>query len=359
MADKPSVLHVMRPAGGGLLTWVKEVTSEQRRSGIRVGVAGPSILQSAFPNIPFHVVEITDRPHLVDDLKAARMLHQAAKQYDLVHAHGTRALMVCSAINSGRLVASLHNLPPQPVPWMQRLLLLHFIGRASWLLPVSEGAKRMWQCVLRDGNYHVVPGGVRPAEQAPDNRDPTRRWLGVGERDILALYAGRLMHDKGIDLLIEAVAALPAVRLVVAGSGPMEAELQERAQALRAAVQFIGPVNSPWPLLAAADLAICPSRREGQGLFAMEALAMGVPVVATESGGLPETVRDGETGWLCAPDDTDALIGALARAVADRDRWSEMGERGREAAKSWTWERTVALLNDVYARMKPYVCSRK
>ncbi len=267
--------------------------------------------------------------------------------------------MVCSSIHSRRLAVSLHNLPPQPLSALPRLLLRHFTGRASWLLPVSEGAKHLWQRLLSTGQFRVVPGGVRVPDPPPRNGDAMRQWLGVTSSDVLAVYAGRLMCDKGIDLLVDAVASLPGFHLVVAGAGPMEPLLRERAQALRASVQFVGPVSSPWPLLAAADLAVCPSRREGQGLFAMEALAMGVPVVATQTGGLPESVGDGETGWLCAPGDPDALTAAMRRALADRYRWAEMGERGRLAAQSWKWERTARLLDDVYAHMSAQACSRK
>ena len=104
----------------------------------------------------------------------------------------------------------------------------------------------------------------------------------------------------------------------------------ERARALDLAnaVRFLGRVDDVAELLAAADVVVMPSRQEGLGVAALEAMAAAVPVIASRVGGLPEAVRDGETGLLVAADDPTALAAAIARLAADRALATGLGAAG-------------------------------
>lgn len=122
--------------------------------------------------------------------------------------------------------------------------------------------------------------------------------------------------------------ALPSV-LVMVGDGPGRVEAQDEARLLgvEADVSFLGKLEAVAPLLAGADLFLLPSETESFGLSALEALASGVPVVATRVGGLPEVVRDGETGVLCAVGDVDGMAREALAILRDRARWEAMSRR--------------------------------
>jgi glycosyltransferase involved in cell wall biosynthesis len=154
-------------------------------------------------------------------------------------------------------------------------------------------------------------------------------------------FAGRLVRQKGVDVLLRAfalvVARVPEARLLVAGEGPERAALERLMQelGLGASVTLLG--QRPRPELEAAFsqawLQAVPSRwAESFGLVAAEAMMRGSAVVASRTGGLPEFIRDGETGRLVAPGDASALAEALLALLQERARAEAMGQQGRQVA---------------------------
>jgi L-malate glycosyltransferase len=131
-------------------------------------------------------------------------------------------------------------------------------------------------------------------------------------RDVVQIFARVVRH-------------VPAV-LVMVGDGPdrVYAEAEARDAGLQDKVFFLGKIDAVAPLLAGADLFLLPSSSESFGLSALEALASGVPVIGTRTGGIPEVVRDGETGVLCAVGDVDGMSDAAVSLLTDRDRWHAM-----------------------------------
>lgn len=149
------------------------------------------------------------------------------------------------------------------------------------------------------------------------------------------VFAGRLSAEKGIDTLIAAVGRLgPAGRLSVAGEGPERARLQRLADDLAPGrIRFLGRLGKPdlVDLLRSAAVVAVPSRwYENQPMIVLEALALGVPVVASDIGGLGELVEPGVNGALVEPDDDDALATVLAALLDHPGRALEMGRAGRE-----------------------------
>lgn len=140
-------------------------------------------------------------------------------------------------------------------------------------------------------------------------------------RDVIRIYA-------------EVNRQLPSV-LVMIGDGPDRPAAEEEARALgvESSVSFLGKLDQIAPLLAAADLFLLPSQSESFGLSALEALASGVPVVGSNAGGLPEVVRDGETGFLCAVGDVAGMAGASLRVLQDRELWTQMSTLATEDAR--------------------------
>jgi glycosyltransferase involved in cell wall biosynthesis len=163
---------------------------------------------------------------------------------------------------------------------------------------------------LGAGDVRVIGQGV----QLPD---------AVGEPDVPphVLYVGRLSEEKGLRELAEAADGLP---LVVVGDGPLRTLVSQ-------AVGFVPP-GELGPYYERASIVVVPSRREGYGMVAREAMAHARPVVATAVGGLVDAVEDGVTGVLVPPGDVAALRTALERLLEDAELRRSLGESAREHA---------------------------
>jgi N-acetyl-alpha-D-glucosaminyl L-malate synthase BshA len=146
--------------------------------------------------------------------------------------------------------------------------------------------------------------------------------------------------------------AMPCV-LVMVGDGPdrVDAEHEARALGIERDVQFLGKIEAVAPLLARADLFLLPSKSESFGLSALEALASGVPVVGTRAGGIPEVIRDGETGVLCPVGDVEGMAAAAVRILEDRERWLTMSETAAADARArFAQDAVVNQYEQLYAR---------
>ena len=204
----------------------------------------------------------------------------------------------------------------------------------------------------------VVPCGVDVRHFTPGAApldDPARR------EPYRIVSVGRLVPRKGYATILEALVALPGVELVVAGgrtSGTVEAE-QVRLETLAAElgvadrVHFIGQVGHflmP-ALLCTADLVVCAPWYEPFGLVPLEAMACGVPVVASAVGGMLDSVADGETGRLVPPQDPAALATVVAELLADPARRHAYGRAGVQRARSqYSWDAVAAATAEVYDR---------
>jgi len=196
----------------------------------------------------------------------------------------------------------------------------------------------------------VVRNGVDP-EGPPAPRAPRARREETGP--VVGTVA-RLAPEKDQHRLLEAFALLrrehPGARLVLAGDGPLRAELEARARELSIdpAVTFLGFRERVADVLSGLDIFALSSRTEGVPLALLEAMAAGLPVVATAVGGVPEVVVDGESGLLVPPADAEALAGALGRLARDRP----LAERLGAAARRRVRERfSLAATARVYARL--------
>lgn len=169
----------------------------------------------------------------------------------------------------------------------------------------------------------------------------------------LAVTIAALTPEKGVDLLLEAAALLrpewPRLRWLVLGDGPERERLiaRRRTLGLDDVVAMPGHLPRPEGTLARATLAVQPSRQEGFGSVVLEALALGVPMVATAVGGLPEALAAGG-GVLVPPDDPVALAKTIAGLLAEPARCAALGESGRTAAAGFCVERLVQRTLEVY-----------
>lgn len=180
------------------------------------------------------------------------------------------------------------------------------------------------------GPFQIIPNGCEER--------PARPPLGSEPR---LAYAGRLSAEKGVDTLLRAFKRLleqiPRVRLAIVGDGPLRDSLQELARKLEIAdeVEFTGPLltTEMERRLETAWVQVVPSKwDEPFGMVAIEAMMRGTAVLASNSGGLRDIVRNGETGLLVAPDEVEAWASALTALLSDRDRCEAMGAAGRKVA---------------------------
>jgi glycosyltransferase involved in cell wall biosynthesis len=203
----------------------------------------------------------------------------------------------------------------------------------------------------------VIHNGVDTGIFRPLGRDPAlRAKLGAGQDDVLVASLGRLVGWKGIRVLLEALAGLPArFRCIVIGTGPEEESLKRFAQelGLEERVAFLGRVpHAEIPgLLSQCDVFAQPSiGEEAFGISVIEAMACGLPVLASNNGGLPEIIVEGETGHLVEPGNVDAWRSAIVRAGADTTGLAAMGAKSRALAEAkFTWAACAARLEAVVA----------
>jgi glycosyltransferase involved in cell wall biosynthesis len=185
----------------------------------------------------------------------------------------------------------------------------------------------------------------------PEQRRRRRAALGLGPEEMLLLFVGRLVPVKGVELLLEACAGL-AIHLVVLGDGPERSALQRRACARGLSAHFLGEQSAEardeW--LAAADLLVLPSlilpdgRTESAPLILLEAMAAGLPVVATRVGGNAELIRNGVNGLLVPPGEVEPLREAMAGLLVDPRFRRRLGREARRTAATHTWEDVGPLL---------------
>jgi glycosyltransferase involved in cell wall biosynthesis len=189
---------------------------------------------------------------------------------------------------------------------------------------------------LRSSLIRVIPNGIDTDRFQPrGRRSLARRALGVPGTTPLVVTVANLTVVKGIDVLVEAAirvkAALPRCVFIVAGRGSERSKLIERITALGLMRDFrlLGSHDDVADLLEAADVFLLPSRAEGQPNAVLEAMSMGLPVVATRVGGVPELVRHECEALLVASEEPDALAGACLRILGSARLGRRLGQAGR------------------------------
>jgi glycosyltransferase involved in cell wall biosynthesis len=202
----------------------------------------------------------------------------------------------------------------------------------------------------------VVPNAVDVARFADGDRAAARAALGIeDDRPVVALV-GRIDPHKGQDDYVRAAplvrAAHPDALLLLVGSTAKDdvaAPIRDliAAEGAGDVVRFTGYVDDMPGLYAAIDVLAAPSRSEGFGLMLVEAMAAGVPIVASAVDAIPEVVGDGPA-LLVPPSDPAALATAINRVLADRDAAHAMAAAGRERAGAFSWERSAETLATVY-----------
>lgn len=203
-----------------------------------------------------------------------------------------------------------------------------------------------------------IPSAVDPAALVPAaDRTTVRRRLATPADAPVLLFVGRLAREKRPDRLLRLTARLavtrPALHLWIAGTGPLTGEVHEQVERLGLAgrVRLLGAVDGLADLYRAADLLVSTSDTEGMPAVILEAAYLGLPAVASDVGGISETVLDGDTGLLIAAGDESALLEGVDRLLEDPERRREMGERARlRARRDFTIGSVACRYEELYRR---------
>ncbi len=271
---------------------------------------------------------------------------------DVVHAHSGRALTVAFWKTFGGLFGSgvcrvvTRHVAFQPRhPWLYRL---KYTRTCHGIIAVSDAVRRgLVESGVPAAKIETIHTGIEMPRAAARNR----RKFGLEETGFVVGHMGAFTAEKGQDVATAAAAllrtSLPHAKMVLAGEGPLFNEIRRDAPET---VMFPGFLSDRAAFFAALDLFIMPSRSEAWGLAALEAMAHGVPVIASDIGGLPEIVEAGNGGWLVPAGDPAALARTIADAAADPERLVIQGQRARERARLFSVDRMVEQTEAFYRR---------
>ncbi|WP_395576276.1 glycosyltransferase family 4 protein [Streptomyces sp. BK79] len=359
-----SPLRTVQVLGGGNAgssTHVRSLAAGLVARGVKVTVCAPADAERIY-DFTGAGADHVHVPRSSDPVSVAA-LRAVCADADLVHAHGLHASFRAALALGGRRVRT-----PFVVTYHDRA---HAEGARAHLLRVLERRVMRAATVVLGATSDLVDRargtGARdarlgpvalPARAAradepddPDRRRPKlRAELGAIGRPLL-VAVGSLERHRGYDVLLDAARVWrrldPVPLVVIAGEGPLRAELQRRIEDEGLPVVLVGSRDDVPDLLAAADLAVLPSRREARSVLAQEALHARVPLVASDVGGVPELV--GDAAELVPDGNAHALADAVVRLLADPARCEELKDEGVRQAATWpTEDETVAQVLSVY-----------
>ena len=384
---------------GGMNVYVRDLTRQLGRMGIHVDVFTrsqdehvPHVLHdlghgnrvvhiAAGEEVPLPKVELAE---LIPDFVAGIRQFATEKNlhYDLIHSHywmsGIAAGMLKDAwgvpiIHMFHTLGAMKNRiarndeereGPYRVDGEKQV-----IARADRLIVATPAEKSQLQFLYQAGadKMVVIPPGVDTEHFYPIPEDEARAYIGVSPDDCMALFVGRIEPLKGIDTLMKAVAMMgmhdakhPFYVAIIGGEpDAAPAEITEEMAHLQGLCDelclgtmtlFLGKrAQDTLPYYySAAEVLLMPSHYESFGMVALEAMACGTPVIASQVGGLAYLVKDGETGYHVPFDSPDVLAKKLGALLSDRELRKKMGGNAADYAKEYAWKKIAAQIVEVY-----------
>ena len=278
------------------------------------------------------------------DLRAGFRLRRQviAGRYDVVHFHTARAHALSPWLHTSGVKRIVTRRMDYPVKkgYATRLL---YIQSVDAVVAISAGVRTaLLAAEVPAAHIRLIPSGVDTTRFTPnsDARARIRQAYGVGEQEILLLAVGSLAERKGQRTLLQAARQLKTqgmpLRYVLCGEGALRGSLQDEARTLglETDVRFAGFCPEISDYLAAADLFVHIPLWEGLGVAVIEALAAGLPVVASRVGGIPDLIEDQTTGLLVPPQEPAALAAALSRLVHDPHWAARLGRAGQARVRA-------------------------
>ena len=332
----------------------------------------PFRLPSFLPRIFFHEVDVGRYPlfeYPPYDLALAVRMHEVVLTHhlDLLHVHyaiphATSAWIAREMLVPTRpdikVLTTLHGTDITIVgqdPSFHAITKFS-IEKSDGLTAVSRYLKRETSSAFgcAGERIEVIPNFIDPAVYDRTRYEPQLRDQVNGRKVLMHISNFRPVKRVRdvVGIFARVAREVPSV-LVMVGDGPdrIDAEQEARRLGVSDSVHFLGKLDSVAPLLASADLFLLPTSNESFGLSALEALATGVPVIGTHAGGLPEVVRNGETGVLCDVGDVEGMAAAAVAFLRDRSRWHAASELAASDARArFSLDEVVGQYEDFYTR---------
>jgi D-inositol-3-phosphate glycosyltransferase len=389
---------------GGMNVYVRDLTRELARRGIHVdvftrsqnphlphvmhnlGQTGRVIHIPTGPEEPYDKNKVFDHlPEFVDNV--LQFADREGIAYDLIHSHywlsgwAARELREAWSKRNGEtpIVQMFHTLglvknhiaAPSERESQRRIdVETEIVGLADHLVAATPAEEE--QLVEHYGadprKITIIPPGVDLALFHPHSPEDAKSRIGVKPCDNMILFVGRIEPLKGIDTLLRAMALLAyecplwtkqlCVAIIGGDPNTTENEEMERLKAIRAElgitdlVTFLGAHDQDklHHYYSAAEMVIMPSHYESFGMVALEAMACGTPVIASEVGGLAYLVRDGVTGFHVPDRDPVALASAIARLAQDSALRERLGRQAHQYAQQYSWECIADRIQALYSQ---------
>jgi glycosyltransferase involved in cell wall biosynthesis len=297
-----------------------------------------------------HYNPITALPAVIS---VARYLRR--EEFDIVHTHSTEAGII------GRFAAAIANVPAvvhtvHGIPFAEdrNMILNRFVCHcervsAQWTDRIVTNADAITEAYLQRGigrpkQYTTVYSGINLDRFR--NASPADDVNGSGVR---ILMVSRLADGKGFVDLFDAIEAIDEeISVYLVGDGPLYDEIEESITERDLPVSMLGYRSDVASIMAACDIFVLPSYREGTPRVITEAMASGLPVVSTDIAGIPEQVADAKSGFLIQPGESVALADRLSRLILSESLRRNLGVVGRERAKRFSIKKMVSNLDSVY-----------
>lgn len=330
-----------------------------------------------------HVLLLTQAPRVAERLRAGGVEvvdgHRLGGRYTalpfrlsrpirdfqphLLHAHGYDAnyfacwaRLVRPRAWSGRpLLVTSHGWINRPSLWVKTSLDLVTHRFADHVIVCSPHQRERARSAAGHDSITFVPNGVPEERCSPVERAEAARRFGLPADGRLVAFVGRLSEEKQVDVFLAAAAAvapeLPDVHFVIAGGGPLEAWVRSRLSGghLAGRVTMTGVVWDIDAVYRHVDVLVVPSRTETTSRVTLEAMMWGIPVIASDVGGMPHLITSGSDGFLCPPGDVAAFARRLRQLLTAPEEGLRIGARGRAKARAlWTVERMRLATEEVY-----------
>ena len=387
---------------GGMNVYVRDLTRELGRLGIHVDVFTrsqdehvPHVLHDlgygnrvvhvpAGPEQPMPKKELAGHiPQFVEGIKA--FAAEKGIHYDVIHSHywmsGLAAEMLSDAwdipiVHMFHTLGEMKNRIASSEAEKEGAYRLNgerrVLARADRIVAatLAEQAQLQWLYKADARKIVIIPPGVDTCHFYPIPDDEAKEFLGIPREDLVVLFVGRIEPLKGVDTLIRAMSCYrfqektPPVYLVIIGGDPnaspeaMSAEMARLQQLCRdlcmdRMVVFLGKRGQdtlPY-YYSAAEVLVMPSHYESFGMVALEAMACGTPVIASQVGGLAFLVQDGVTGYHIPDGDSDALCEKLLGLIDNHELRRQMGLQASQYASEYAWENIAQKIITVYQNL--------
>ena len=308
----------------------------------------------------YEVDAIADRSYDRKDVKVLRELIRRVDP-DIVHAHGALSARIAARREGKTVIYTRHSAFPvgaklryPPGRWVNKLVNEHYADR---IIAITDAAaKNLTDAGISEKYISVLINGVSPVERidAGEIAKYREKW-GIAPDEFVFGILARIEVYKGHVDILEAMAKLIAggkkPRLLIAGTGDYEDEVRKKADELGVAgsVSFLGFQKDVAPFLSVIDVQVNASHAEAASLSILEGFSMGVPAIASDYGGNPSLVTDGENGMIFPTGDTDALARCMSRMTDEPETLAAMSKRALELYKErFTGEIFAKNVENVY-----------